>query len=124
MTRHRGRGVFANCRIRKGEIIEVAPVIVISRKEETLIKNSSLYNHCYEWGARGDQTALVLGHGCLYNHSFTPNAMYDPQLKRKTIVFRALRNIAKGEEVTHNYNGSPNDQSPIRFTKNSWERTT
>ena len=32
-TRKKGRGVFANRKIKKGEIIEVAPVIVLSRRE-------------------------------------------------------------------------------------------
>lgn len=121
-TRRKGRGVFANCRIKKGETIETAPVIVLSSREAALIAKSSVENYCYEWGPNSNRTALVLGLGCFYNHSYRPNAEYRYQFKRKAIVFFALKNIAKGEEITHNYNGSPSDQTPIRFLKNSWER--
>lgn len=121
-TRQKGRGVFANCRIRRGEIIEIAPVIVLSRREASLFKKlRRLCSFCYCWGASGNQTAFVLGFGALYNHSYSPNADHNPLTKRNTMVFRALRDIAPGEEITHNYNGSPNDKSPIRFTKNGWE---
>ena len=121
-TRRKGRGVFANCRIRKGEIVEVAPVIVVISKDERRFKKLQLINYCYNWGTRGNQTALVLGCGCLYNHSYDPNVEHSQRLKRKEMVFRALRDIAQGEELTHNYNGSLTDRSPIRFTRNSWER--
>lgn len=122
-VRHKGRGVFTNYRIRKGEIIEIVPVIILSQREAKILKNQrrSIYNYCYTWGRRGNQTALALGHGSFINHSYNPNAEYYPRLKRKELVFRALRDIAPGEEITHNYNGSPNDKRPIRFTKNSWE---
>lgn len=120
MTRRKGRGVFANRRIRKGEVIEVAPVIVISGRDAARIHKLNLFNHCYSWGVRGDQSALALGFGSLYNHSYDPNATYGHLFKRRAIVFRALRDIAPGEEITHNYNGSPKNQKPLWFTKNSW----
>lgn len=121
-TRHKGRGVFANCRIRKGEIIEVAPVIVLSRQEEMVLsKMRRIYNFCYNWGSNEKQTAFVMGCGSFYNHSYDPNITHYNLPKQKVVVFRALRDITKGEELTHNYNGSPDNQSPIRFTKNSWE---
>ena len=118
----KGRGVFANRRIRKGEIVEIAPVIVVTPEDERCFRELELINYCYNWGSKGNQTAFVLGFGCLYNHSYSPNVEHHQRLKRKEMVFRALRNIAKGEEVTHNYNGSPDDQTPIRFNRNSWEQ--
>ncbi|HXK40961.1 MAG TPA: SET domain-containing protein-lysine N-methyltransferase [Candidatus Paceibacterota bacterium] len=121
-ARRKGRGVFANCSIRKREIVEVAPVIVVVSKDERRFKGLQLINYCYNWGYRGNQTALVLGFGCLYNHSYDPNVEHYGRPKRKEMVFRALRDISPGEELTHNYNGSPADRSPIRFTRNSWER--
>ncbi|MDP3954065.1 MAG: SET domain-containing protein [bacterium] len=118
MTRKKGRGVFANCKIKKGEVIEVAPAIVLSRRETKVIDDLSLSSHCYQWGDK--QKALVLGLGCIYNHSYNPNAVYSHRFKQQAIVFKALRNIRPGEEITHNYNGDPKSRAPIRFTKNSW----
>lgn len=122
-TRRKGRGVFANCRIRKGEIVEVAPVIILSRQEGVIIsKMRRIESFCYHWGTNEKQTAFVMGCGSFYNHSYDPNTTYHNLPKQRVVVFRALEDIAKGEELTHNYNGSPDDQRPIKFTKNSWKK--
>ena len=120
MTQKRGRGVFANCKIKKGEIIEVAPVIVLSRKEAKAVNDLPLASHFYAWGRNGKQVALVLGFGCFYNHSYNPNANYSHRVQNQAIVFRALKDIAPGEEITHNYGGSPESKELIWFTKNNW----
>jgi len=113
-TRDRGRGVFANCRIREGETIEIAPVIIISRREAEVVSKLKIVNFCYEWS--GNRTALALGYACFYNHSYEPNAEYDHLTKKSAIRFYALKDISKGQEITHNYNGTPDDQTLIRFT--------
>jgi SET domain-containing protein len=109
----KGRGVFARRPIRKGEVIERVPVLVLSIEE---VRNGSgwtgLAGYCFEWG-RGT-VALALGYGSLYNHSYQPNARYD-DVNPRTKVFSALRDIAKGEEITVNYNGEPKDRSPLGF---------
>jgi SET domain-containing protein len=46
-----------------------------------------------------------LGYGSLYNHSYRPNARYDDE-GGQAKVFRTLRDIAAGEEITVNYKGS------------------
>ena len=121
MTRRKGRGVFANCNIKKGETIEIAPVVVLSQRQAKELNKLNIVNFCYQWGRRGNFTALVMGFAPFYNHSYHPNAEYQHQPQRKAIRFFAIKNIVKGQEVTHNYNGSPDDRSPIKFTKNSWE---
>ena len=120
MTQKKGRGVFANCKIKKGEIIEVAPVIVLSRKEAKAVNDLPLASHFYAWGRNGKQVALVLGFGCFYNHSYNPNANYSHRVQNQAIVFRALKDIAPGEEITHNYSGSQESKELIWFTKNNW----
>jgi hypothetical protein len=109
----KGRGVFARRPIRKGEVIERVPVLVLSIEE---VRNCSgwtgLAGYCFDWG-RGT-VALALGYGSLYNHSYRPNARYD-DVSRQTKVFTALRGIVPGEEITVNYNGEPKDRSPLGF---------
>jgi SET domain-containing protein len=58
--------------------------------------------------------AVALGYGSLYNHSYQPNARYDDE-SGKTKVFSALRDIAPGEEIVVNYNGVPEDKTPVWF---------
>jgi uncharacterized protein len=109
----KGRGVFARRTIRQGEVIERVPVLVLPAEE---VRNPSAWTglgaYCFEWG-RG-RLALALGYGSLYNHSYHPNACYD-DAGGPTKVFTALRDIEPGEEITVNYNGEPEDKSPVGF---------
>jgi SET domain-containing protein len=108
-VRGKGRGVFARVPISESELIELVPVLVLSEED---MEQSELANYCFLWGQ--GTVALPLGFGALYNHSITPNAEYVDRSPR-TKLFRALRDIARGEEITINYNGTPGDDSPVGF---------
>ena len=56
---------------------------------------------------------MVLGNGSIYNHSFNPNADWKQNFKEENMIYRALENIKKGDEITVNYNGEPDDPTPI-----------
>ena len=60
---------------------------------------------------------MALGYGSLYNHSFKPNARYTKGPAEMAIKFSALRDIAAGEEILINYNGTPEDDSPDLWFK-------
>jgi hypothetical protein len=62
----KGRGVFARRPIRKGEVIETCPVLVLpaSVVEDFTV---GVGPYVFEWGT--DTVALALGFGSLYNHS-------------------------------------------------------
>ena len=108
----KGLGVFARRPIGEGEVIERVPVLVLPDDEiEDGESGTRLANYCFEWGK--GTVALALGYGSLYNHSFDPNARYDDGRGAK--VFTALRDIAPGEEITVNYNGGPQDRTPVWF---------
>jgi SET domain-containing protein len=110
----KGRGVFARKAIRRGEIIERVPVIVLPLRDVMRDPDdwTGLGCYCFEWGR--ETVALALGFGSLYNHSFEPNARYDDEA-RQAKVFSAIRDIDAGEEITINYNGDPDDRSPVWF---------
>ncbi len=113
-TNGKGRGVYARAFIAEGTIIERAPVVVIPAVEiDENPYDTVLTRYCFQWGR--DTVALVLGYGSLYNHSYRPNAYYRDRRPRVK-EFIALRDIAPGEEITINYNGSPQDQSDVGFT--------
>jgi len=96
----KGRGVFARSHIAKGTVIEQVPVIVVPAREMQS-RRSVLADYTYEWG--GDTVAIALGYGCLYNHSYRPNA--EVQSRGRSLMFIAIRTIRPGQEVTFNYNG-------------------
>src|SRR3954463_6180805 len=112
-ARGKGRGVFARRPIRKGEVIERVPVLVLEEEDYRKgMDGTLLAGYVFAWGE--GQIALALGYGSLYNHSFKPNARYQDVAPR-TKQFVALRAIRAGEEVTVNYNGSPRSRAKVWF---------
>lgn len=60
----------------------------------------------YCWDSSKGDRAIALGYGSLYNHSFSPNAMYVRRLDEREMDIVAYRPAAAGEEICVNYNGS------------------
>jgi SET domain-containing protein len=111
-----GRGVFTAEAIPAGSLIEICPVIVLSKKDCEQIHKTCLYDYYFLWGEEDEACALALGYGSLYNHSFEPNAEYSPDFETDTFEFLALNDISPGEEITVNYNGDPEEQAPLWFS--------
>lgn len=109
----KGRGVVALNSITKGEIFESAPVIVVPGEQCGVLRQTALSSYYYEWG---DDGAIALGYGSVYNHSYRPSARFYLNPAELRIEFVALRNIQAGEEITINYNGEPDDLDPVWFT--------
>lgn len=110
---HAGRGVFAVNRIKTGEVIEVCPVLKLPAHQRQLLNTTNLFNYYFLWGEKQEHMAIALGFGSLYNHSYHPNAAYRKDYKHQTLIFRALTTINPGEEILVNYNGDPNNHSPL-----------
>lgn len=96
-----GRGVFARSHIPRGTVIEQVPVIVVPAREIGS-RQSALADYTYEWGR--NTVAIALGYGCLYNHSYRPNA--EVQSGHRSLKFVAIRTIRPGQQITFNYNGT------------------
>jgi SET domain-containing protein len=109
----KGRGVFTDSLIPSGAVIERCPVIEIPAEDRPKIDASVLYDYCYDWGPGLNVGAVALGYGSLYNHSHRPNARYFKKPAERVIEYVALRDIQPGEEIETNYNGDPNDLTPI-----------
>jgi len=105
-----GRGVFAARSFTPGSIIEICPILVLPAPQRAALDTTLLHDRYYEWN---DAAGLALGFGCLYNHSYDPNAHYRQHIERDLVVVKALKAIAKDEEITINYNGDPADQTPV-----------
>lgn len=114
-----GRGVFANTDLKKNMILEVAPVIVMSKKDRTFIDQTLLHDYIFEWGEQHNQCCMALGYVPLYNHSYRSNCEYEMNFKRQTITVKTVKAIKAGEELTINYNGDWNNSKPVWFPMSS-----
>ena len=112
-TNLKGRGVFAQKRFLKGEIIETVPVVVIPAEQVEFLDKTILGNYYYDWEDKA--AAIALGLSSLINHSYHPNTYYVKKFADQELDMIAYRDIEAGEEITANYNGSPDDKSPIWF---------
>ena len=109
-----GRGVFASDNIKEGEIIEIAPILVLQFTDFVDTRWNLLFEY-YFW--LDDEVVLALGYGSLYNHSKDANAKYEINIKEKSITFTSTREIKKGEEIFFNYKGSSSSKAPLWFEK-------
>ena len=109
-----GKGVFASKNIKKREIIEVAPVLILEFTDLIETKWNLLFEY-YFW--MDDFVALALGYGSLYNHSKDPNCSYEISRVDKAITFTAIKDIKKDEEIYFNYKGASNPKTPLWFEK-------
>lgn len=109
-----GRGVFALRDIKSGEIIEVAPILVLEFTDFIDTRWNLLFEY-YFW--MDEYVALALGFASLYNHSTDANCQYKLNTEDKTIIFTAIKDIKKDEEILFNYKGATNPKTALWFEK-------
>lgn len=110
-----GTGVFAAEPIAAEGVIEICPVLLFPKAQLAAMRQTMLDDYYFDWGDDGEWFAVALGYGSLYNHAYEPNADYGMDFENKTIDIYALRDIAPGEEIFVNYNGSPENRSKVWF---------
>ncbi|MEM5003277.1 SET domain-containing protein [Priestia megaterium] len=114
-TKKYGRGVYSKSDIRAGQVIEISPVILFLKEESEYIKDTIISSYWFNWQANNFDSALALGYGSLFNHSYTPNAAFYNNYDSLEIIFYALSNIKANEEIVINYNGNSTDKSFLWF---------
>ncbi|MTT31805.1 SET domain-containing protein-lysine N-methyltransferase [Terrilactibacillus sp. BCM23-1] len=107
------RGVFATCDIKKGTLIHEAPVIAYPNEEHEHIEKTLIGDYAFQYGI--NHTAILLGYGMLFNHSYEPNANYKINFDNHTFDFYAYKDIKAGEEIFINYNGEVDNKDPLWF---------
>ena len=111
----KGRAVFTMEDIDASTVIEIAPVIVMEKKDRLLIDQTMLYHYIFEWGHRKDKCCMALGYVPMYNHSYFSNCEYEMDYDEDIITIRSVRFIPAGDELTINYNGDWNDKRKVWF---------
>ncbi|WP_078382177.1 SET domain-containing protein [Sutcliffiella halmapala] len=109
------RGVFATQDITKGVMFHAAPVISYLNEEHQHIEKTILADYTFEYGI--NHSAILLGYGMLFNHSYEPNARYEINFEEHTFDFYAYKDIKAGEEILINYNGDVDQMDPLWFNK-------
>ncbi|MFN7116155.1 MAG: SET domain-containing protein [Saprospiraceae bacterium] len=117
-----GRGVFTSEPIAAGTLIEICPVIILPKEDLPVIHQTYLHDYYFFWGEGEDQCAIALGFGSLYNHAYDANAEYILDLDENTIDFYSVKDIEAGAEITVNYNGFPDDTTPVWFHNPDYKR--
>ncbi len=110
-TRKKGRGVFAGEDIPKGAVIYSDHLLVF--RDNELASDSEGILREYVFDVNDKYTAVSLGYGSLINHSDEPNCEFTVLKKKKILIEIALRDIAEGEELLHEYNWEV-DQEDLR----------
>lgn len=114
-TKKMGRGVFTSAPIAAGTLIELAPVVVMSAADRINIDKTLLHDYIFEWSKKKDLCAMALGLVSVYNHSYKANCNYGMYFKKESISIISVRDIAAGEELFINYNGSWDDEKKVWF---------
>jgi SET domain-containing protein len=108
-----GRGVFAKEPIEKGSILETCPVLLLPESNQVSDLDSQLQRYQFDW--INNLKGIALGLGSIYNHDLTPSAIFLPNYDTKEIIFIALRDILKDEEVLINYGYNPVSNAKIEL---------
>lgn len=92
------RGVFATQNIKRGDLIELIP-IVINIKDDDISITSILNHYIFE---KNGIKVLLLGYGSLYNHNINNNAEWSLYNENMAILY-ATKDIYEGDEIFVNY---------------------
>jgi SET domain-containing protein len=106
----KGRGVFATRAVRRGEHLEVAPILLVPHADGAALARSFLGHYMFQTDD-GERYAIGLGYASLINHDDDPNVEFF--VSYDTITIRALRAIPKGAELTIDYGWTPAEWADV-----------
>ncbi|CBQ68183.1 conserved hypothetical protein [Sporisorium reilianum SRZ2] len=105
---HRGRGVYATTRIPADMLIEISPVLLFPPDEYARHgSKTQLDGYTFVWKRTSGGAAimaLALGLGSLFNHDARgPNVKWTLDYGTHSIMYRTVREVGAGEELTISY---------------------
>jgi len=101
-----GLGVYSKESIRDGEVIEIAPLIIV---DSDAMSVNNLDDYIFTINKEKDQYAIALGYGSIYNHSDDPNAEWNIDQEKEQLRIIAIKDIQEGQEIN------------VSYGKNYWE---
>lgn len=112
-TETKGRGMFATEFIAEGTIIEVSPVIVMTKAEQDHLEKTELRNYIFDWGEESERCCMALGYIGIYNHSYNNNCEYFMDFDDDIIFIKTITDVEPEAELTVNYNGDNEPDNDI-----------
>ncbi|GAO45729.1 hypothetical protein FPE01S_08_00490 [Flavihumibacter petaseus NBRC 106054] len=110
-----GRGVFTSDFLPSGTVVEISPVIVMSKEDRGWLDKTALHDYIFEWGNDKQSCCMALGYVPLYNHSYASNCEYEMDFDASLMKITTMRDVLAGEELFINYNGNWDDATPLWF---------
>jgi hypothetical protein len=95
-----GRGVFTTRSVSAGEVLEVAPVLVVPAGQRSYLDRTALAGHYWDWD--GD-AALAMGLISFTNHARPGNARWERDDEARTLTLIAVCDLPPGTEVVVDY---------------------
>lgn len=114
----KGRGVFCVAPIKKGEVLEVTPTIILNERATDRVDSTILANYTFQLGAVSKTlrreagakkmsgcSGVIMGIISYFNHSETPNAEVQWEEHGGTLYHQvvAIKNIPKDTEICTSY---------------------
>jgi SET domain-containing protein len=115
---HKGRGVFCSTDIKKGEVLEWTPTLILNDKESKGVEETILANYVFQIGGISKKlrakhkirniknaTGVIMGIISYFNHDDKPNAEVEWEEFNGTLYHfvKALKNIPKNTEICTSY---------------------
>lgn len=95
-----GRGVFTTRPVRAGEVLDVAPVIVLPAAQRALLDRTDLSGRYWDWDGDG---ALAMGPISFTNHARPGNARWERDDEARTMALIAEVDLPADVEVFVDY---------------------
>jgi hypothetical protein len=104
-----GRGLFTTRPVRAGEVLDVAPVLIVPAAQRRHLDRTALGGHYWDWD--GD-AAVAMGLISFTNHASPGNARWERDDDALTMTLVAVRDLPAGAEVLADYlaDGDPSDE--------------
>lgn len=105
ISEEKGRGMFALRDFKKGEVLEISPVVPVNK--ESIVQNGDAPDgYLLEWDGNyeNEEYCMPLGYIMMYNHAAEPNIHLEQDFDEYTMTVTAMRDIKAGEELCWNYN--------------------
>ena len=99
----KGRCIHTAHTIKKNNLIEICPLIVLKKKDKKKLDATKLHDYYFNWGRKRKKVAIALGYGSLYNHAQNPNAQFEIDLSNQVLRIISKNKIKAGQEITISY---------------------
>ena len=108
-----GYGVFAKEKIKKGDIVEECHFMSVHPLMHSLIKRWPIFRYVLSYPKNiVEELIWPFGSGCVFNSSPTPNVEWNTDTVNRLLIFIAIKDIKKGEEMFIDY------ESSLKYCKN------